>query len=301
MVDNVAANTSDSGGATFATDDVSTVHYPIGKIAYGALNSVTLASSGTGTDDAGTQRVTLATDINLPTGPVTNAGTFAVQVDGAALTALQLIDDPVFADNAAFTLSTSKVSVQGGVYQNGTPGTLADNDAGAILLNSTAGQMVELMASSAAIGVVDLGANNDVTATLDAETTKVIGSVISAAAATGGMSFTQLGIAAADNDVVIKASAATVYFISIQSLDATPVYLKLFNLASFTPGTSSASMQFMCPANSTAANGAGVVLNFGAQGIQFDTGLCALIATGFALADNTAVSANEVIVQIGWE
>ena len=75
----------------------------------------------------------------------------------------------------------------------------------------------------------------------------------------------------------------------------------LFNLASFTPGTSTADLQYLCPANATAALGAGIVLNFGAQGIQFDTGLCALIATGFALDDNTAVSANEVVVTIGWE
>ena len=44
---------------------------------------------------------------------VTNAGTFAVQVDGSALTALQLIDDPIFADDAGFTVDTSKVNVAG--------------------------------------------------------------------------------------------------------------------------------------------------------------------------------------------
>ena len=78
-----------------------------------------------------------------------------MQVDGHALTALQLIDDSIFVDNAQFTLTSSSVNVAGGVYQSGTPGTLADNDAGAILLNSTSGQMVELMASTAAIGKVD--------------------------------------------------------------------------------------------------------------------------------------------------
>jgi hypothetical protein len=48
-------------------------------------------------------------------GPVTNAGTFAVQVDGSALTALQLIDDYVFADDAAFTLTSSKAAVVGAI------------------------------------------------------------------------------------------------------------------------------------------------------------------------------------------
>lgn len=44
---------------------------------------------------------------------VTNAGTFAVQVDGAALTALQLIDDAIFADDASFTIGTSKMMAVG--------------------------------------------------------------------------------------------------------------------------------------------------------------------------------------------
>lgn len=86
----------------------------------------------------------------------------------------------------------------------------------------------------------------------------------------------------------------------MQSIDATPVYLKLFDLASFTPGSDTADMQFMAPSQGDAL-GSGVTLNFGPHGIQFANGLCALVATGFALADNTAVSANEVIVTIGWE
>ena len=45
---------------------------------------------------------------------VTNAGTFAVQVDGNALTSLQLIDDVIFVDDAAFTLGTSKIAAIGG-------------------------------------------------------------------------------------------------------------------------------------------------------------------------------------------
>lgn len=45
-----------------------------------------------------TQPVSLA---SVPSHAVTNAGTFAVQVDGAALTSLQLIDDTVFVDDTA--------------------------------------------------------------------------------------------------------------------------------------------------------------------------------------------------------
>ncbi len=67
---------------------------------------------------------------------VTNAGTFAVQVDGNALTALQLIDDVIFADDAAFTLGTSKGAVMAGiaVETDGTDPTSvsAEGDAAAL-------------------------------------------------------------------------------------------------------------------------------------------------------------------------
>lgn len=66
-----------------------------------------------------------------------NAGTFAVQVDGSALTALQLIDDAIFADDAAFTLATSKVSVSGGyaVAHNADPTALTAGRAGVPIMN----------------------------------------------------------------------------------------------------------------------------------------------------------------------
>jgi len=76
--------------------------------------------------------VTIAT---VPSHAVTNAGTFATQVDGAALTALQLLDDTVFADDAAYTLSTSKANVVGGiaVSTDGTdPTAVVEGDAAAL-------------------------------------------------------------------------------------------------------------------------------------------------------------------------
>ena len=49
---------------------------------------------------------------SVPAHAVTNAGTFAVQVDGAALTALQLIDDTIIADNTA--IGSTKIIAVGG-------------------------------------------------------------------------------------------------------------------------------------------------------------------------------------------
>lgn len=88
MADNVAI-TAGSGTAV-ATDDVASVHYQKVKIDVGA-DGVSAALSNSNpipVSDAGSSLT------------VDNAGTFATQVDGAALTALQLIDNLVLAEDA---------------------------------------------------------------------------------------------------------------------------------------------------------------------------------------------------------
>lgn len=67
----------------------------------------------------------------LVTGPVTNAGTFAVQESGAALTALQLIDDTVYTDDAAFTPATSKVLGIGFMVDDTGTDSVDEGDIGA--------------------------------------------------------------------------------------------------------------------------------------------------------------------------
>lgn len=69
-------------------------------------------------------------------GPVTNAGTFVVQVDGAALTSLQLIDDVIVADDAAFTPATTKVAMAGFEYDDTAPDSVDEGDAGAARMSA---------------------------------------------------------------------------------------------------------------------------------------------------------------------
>jgi hypothetical protein len=114
----------------------------IGDVDVLTVNGVAPAF-GSGARGATVQRVTIATDDVVPVtdngGALTvdNAGTFAVQVDGSALTALQLIDDPVFADDAAFTIATSKVNAVGGyaVAHGSNPDAADAGDAGILLMN----------------------------------------------------------------------------------------------------------------------------------------------------------------------
>lgn len=87
---------------------------------------------------------------------VTNAGTFAVQVDGSALTSLQLIDDVVYVDDADWTDDTSKHLLVGGVYQ-GTPHTVTDGDVTPFLTDANG----RLAVSNAALTELAAAINSD--------------------------------------------------------------------------------------------------------------------------------------------
>lgn len=118
MADNVQLPITGTGTAdtVVATDDVGGVHYPFMKLAQGTLG---------------------ATDpIPLPTA-LGGSGGLKTEEVGAGLTALQLLDDPVFADDAAFTVGTSKVKMAGAkaTAHGSAPDAADDGDAVALLAN----------------------------------------------------------------------------------------------------------------------------------------------------------------------
>lgn len=120
---------SGSGGQKLATDTVGGFDFQIIKIGVGADDSTPTSVSDANpmpVDDAGGSLT------------VDNAGTFATQVDGAALTALQLIDDSIFADDAAFTLASSKVTMAGGIRDDSLSAlTAVEGDAVPLRVDST--------------------------------------------------------------------------------------------------------------------------------------------------------------------
>ena len=84
------------------------------------------------TDGSGRLHVNVGNTVTVGSHAVTNAGTFAVQVDGAALTSLQLIDDAVFSDDAAYTPGTSKLLVIGAQADEDSTDSVDEGDAGAL-------------------------------------------------------------------------------------------------------------------------------------------------------------------------
>ena len=156
MADNLTLNAG-TGGATLAADDIGGTHHQRVKIQYGADGSATDVSDASPlpVDDAGGSltvdnahltalggaisgtevQVDIVASAAVPvtdnSGSLTvdNGGTFAVQVDGDALTALQLIDDAVYADDADWTDGTSKHLLVGGLYQSSEQ-SITDGDVG---------------------------------------------------------------------------------------------------------------------------------------------------------------------------
>ena len=112
----------------------------------------TVTANLSATDNAVLDSIDTAVNGTLTVGShaVTNAGTFAVQVDGDALTALQLIDDAIYADDADWTDGTSKHMLIGGLYQS-TPQSVTDGDVGPLQIDSN-GNLIVSVSGTVTVG-----------------------------------------------------------------------------------------------------------------------------------------------------
>jgi hypothetical protein len=134
IVDGSGDQITSFGGGTQYTEDAAAAANPVGT----AINLIRTDTPAGRTTTDGDNVAACGTDkgelyvkhvdaLTVNSHAVTNAGTFAVQVDGAALTSLQLIDDVVYVDDADWTDDTSKHALVGGVYQS-SPHTVTDGD-----------------------------------------------------------------------------------------------------------------------------------------------------------------------------
>jgi len=146
VADNVVANAG-SGGATFATDDVGGVHYPVSKLAFGALDTATLVTPSVGLpvgDAGGSLTVdgtvavsgTVTVDSELP------AAAALADAASAAPTAPTLGAVPLLMN--ATTVDRARAVVNGldsagtGVQAAGMVGQLDDTATGAVTENQFA-------------------------------------------------------------------------------------------------------------------------------------------------------------------
>ena len=127
MADNVAITAG--AGTTVATDDAGSAHYQRVKLTDGTADS-TAVIPGDATNGLW---------VNIKA-----AVSQAVTIDAAAVTSLALIDDPVFADDAGFTVATSKVMVAGFLADDTSPDVVQEADVGAARMTLDRKQIVVL-------------------------------------------------------------------------------------------------------------------------------------------------------------
>lgn len=102
--------------------------------------------------------------------------------------------------------------------------------------------------------------------------------------------------AATTNGTVIKASAGSLGFIYAVNLNAAVRYLKIYNSATVTVGTTTQLAALPIPASTT---GAGFMIPI-PGGLAFSTGICIGLTTGSASSDTAAVAAGEIFIMLGY-
>jgi hypothetical protein len=192
---------------------------------------------------------------------VDNAGTFPVQVDGAALTALQLIDNPVLVDDAAFTPATSSVMMAGFEADETATDAVDEGDAGAARMTLTRKLIVTPQPHTA-----------------------------------GGLSiFRSLDLDETEEDV--KTSPGQLYGMWVTNTATTTRWIKFYNAtaANVTVGSTTPVITWGIPGNTS--DDISAVFG-GAHGIAFDTAISVAATTGVADADTGAPGANDVILNV---
>jgi hypothetical protein len=150
--------TANAGSGTFAVSDGGgslTVDAPVGTPVFVRLSDGSSAIS--------TLPVSLA---SVPSHAVTNAGTFAVQESGAALTALQLIDNLVLLEDAEHSSGDPGVQALAVRRDSGSSLAGADGDYAPLQLDASGNLRVNVAAGGAGDGAILDGASASIKATV---------------------------------------------------------------------------------------------------------------------------------------
>lgn len=195
----------------------------------------------------------------------TNGRLHTIEASGASiLTSVQLIDDPVIADDAAFTPATSKVMMAGFQADESSTDSVDEGDAGAARM------------------------------TLDR---KVIVADYAHAAAGGGSSYSALSTAAV-LAAQVKGSAGKVFSLQVFNLNAAARYVRLYDQTGAPASTDGANIVWrgIIPGNTA---GAGFVAQF-PKGKQFATGIGIRASAAVADNDTTVLAANELTFNVDY-
>lgn len=283
MADNVAITAG--SGTNMATDDIGGVHYPRAKMTWGpdgTANDTDVATgkplpiqlrSSTGNAVTVTDAAPSASDYGLvviqhpdgqnANGQATKANSTPTVLasDDNAVVALELIDDAIKADDAAFTPGTTKVMMAGFQADEASTDSVDEGDAGAARMTLDRKQIMTLQPHTA-----------------------------------GGLSvFRSLDLDESEEEV--KATAGCLYKLRLTNRTTSARYVKLYNAtaANVTVGTTTPIDTIVVPGGTSADLCTVVTESFGGVGLTFDTALCLAATTALADNDTGAPGANDVV------
>lgn len=271
MADNVTITAGT--GTTIAADDVGGVKYQVVKL------------------DVGGDGAALPVSASNPV-PVTAV------ITGAALTSLALIDDVVFAEDAAHVSGDKGVMAL--AVRKDTLATISGTDGDYAPLQLTASGSLRVAISEDAIGST-LDTEDGSVASGQSNVALVVGLPYTYSGAgwvRGGFTPYKLNSAATTNATSLKATPGIVGMIVVTNVNAAVRYLKFYNKATApTVGTDTPLLVFAIPASTT---GGGIAVPVPDKGIAFSTGIAFALTTGATDADTNAVGANDIIVNIAY-
>ena len=188
-----------------------------------------------------------------------------VDIIGFALTALQLIDNPVAVLGTATYTETSSSGMIVGAVRNDALAALAgtDNEIAPLQVDEDGGLWTHPAAGPAG----------------------------------GCKGFFSNDLDQTEED--IATAACTVYGIYAWNATAAPLWLQIFNTNTVTVGTTAPTFNFIIPGNAD-SDGAGVVIPIPVQGLAFSTALTMAITTGVG-TDAGAPGANDAGVFVTYQ
>jgi hypothetical protein len=250
-----------------------------------APTSVTDGDLGTvGITQTRALRTAVEGTVTVAAHAVTNAGVFAVQVNGDALTSLQTLDNAI---------SGSEMQVDVVAALPAGNNNIGDVDVASIAAGDNNIGNVDVVTLPA----IPAGNNNigDVDVASIAAGTNLIGDVGPQPRATGGLSvFRSLDLDETEEEV--KATAGCLYKLRVTNRTTSVRYVKLYNdtTANVIVGTTTPLDTIPIPAN--ASDYTVLTESFGGMGLAFSSAITIAATTGFADNDTGAPGANDLIV-----
>lgn len=308
---------SSTGPKAVGTDGTATTYLPV------SLNSneVKLAAAASASSVIGTVKISATdntVDISNQTVDISNQ---TVDVSGqevtlgAAATAASVIGTvKISATDNTVDISNQTVDVSGQEVTLG-PAATAASVIGTVKISATdntidisnqtvdvSGQEVTLGAAASptsVIGTVKIDGTTNEVSLASGSTVEVTGDVGIQGRTTGGLDM-HSKLDYVNTPVDVKASAGTVYGITVFNMTASPFYIKFYNeTTSVNRATHTPVLRFAVPANAS-SSGAGFVFNV-PQGLAFTSQIQYAITTGVADTDTTAISSGDAVVNIAYK